>query len=94
MKVIGPRNEGLKKIVPPHKAELSRIVSAANPTLRLMILFAASTGARAGEQWAARWGDVDFDKTQLRISRRVDAYGEEGSQRLLPECGLFRSQHS
>jgi integrase len=43
-----------------------------------MIFFAASTGARAGEQWAARWGDVDFEKAQLRISRRVDAYGEEG----------------
>jgi integrase len=78
VKVIGPRNEGSKKIVPPHKAELSRIVSAANPILRLMILFAASTGARAGEQWAVRWGDVDFDKAQLRISRRVDAYGEVG----------------
>ena len=78
VKVIGPRNEGSKKIVPPHKAELSRIIDAANRSLRLMLLFAASTGARAGEQWAARWGDVDFDKAQLRISRRVDAYGEEG----------------
>jgi integrase len=78
VKVIGPRDEGSKKIVPPHKAELSRIIGAAGPGLRLMILFAASTGARAGEQWAARWGDVDFDKAQLRISRRVDAYGEEG----------------
>jgi integrase len=80
VKVIGPRNEGSKKIVPPDKAELSRIVGATNPTLRLMILFAASTGAgaRAGEQWAARWGGVDFENAQLRISRRVDAYGEEG----------------
>jgi integrase len=78
IKVIGPRNEGSRKIVPPDKAELSRIIAAASPALRLMILFAASTGARAGEQWAARWGDVDFEKAQLRISRRVDAYGEEG----------------
>ena len=78
VKVIGPRNEGSKKIVPPHKAELNRIIGEANPILRLMIFFAASTGARAGEQWAARWGDVDFEKAQLRISRRVDAYGEEG----------------
>ncbi len=53
VKVIGPRNEGSKKVVPPNKAELNRVVSAANPALRLMILFAASTGARAGEQWAA-----------------------------------------
>jgi integrase len=79
IRVIGPRNEGSKKIVPPDKAELSRIIGAANPSLRLMILFAASTGARAGEQWATRWGDVDFEKAQLRINRRVDAYGEEGS---------------
>jgi integrase len=44
-----------------------------------MVLFAASTGARAGEQWAARWADVDLDKSALHISRRVDAYGEEGA---------------
>ena len=78
VKVIDPRNEGSKKIVPPHKAELNRTIGEASPILRQMILFAASTGAKAGEQWAARWGDVDFDKAQLRISRRVDAYGEEG----------------
>jgi integrase len=78
VKVIGPRNEGSKKIVPPDKAELSRIIVAASPALRLMILFAASTGARAGEQWAARWSDVDFDKAEFHISRRVDAYGELG----------------
>lgn len=28
---------------------------------------------------AARWQDVNFDKGELRISRRVDAYGEEGA---------------
>ena len=44
-----------------------------------MLIFAASTGARAGEQWATRWGDVNFDKGELRISRRVDAYGDEGA---------------
>ena len=44
-----------------------------------MLLFAATTGARAGEQWAARWRDVDFVKHELRITRRVDVYGEEGA---------------
>jgi integrase len=78
VRVIGPRDEGSKKIAPPSKAELSRIIAEANPAMRLMILFAASTGARAGEQWAARWSDVDFDKAQLHICRRVDAYREEG----------------
>jgi integrase len=78
IRVIGPRDEGSKKIVPPAKAELRRIIEAADPGLRLMIIFAASTGARAGEQWATRWADVDLDRGELRISRRVDTYGEEG----------------
>jgi integrase len=78
VKVIGPRNEGSKKIVSPKKEDLRKLINAANPKLRLMILFAASTGARAGEQWAARWSDLDFDKAEFHISRRVDAYGEEG----------------
>jgi hypothetical protein len=43
------------------------------------LLFAASTGARAGEQWAIRWRDVNFDKGELQISRRVDVYGDEGA---------------
>ena len=49
------------------------------PDLRLMILFAASTGCRAGELWAVRWYDVDFAAGELRIRRRVDAYGDEGA---------------
>jgi integrase len=78
VRVIGPRDEGSKKIVPPSKAALLAIINEADEGLRLMIIFAASTGARAGEQWAARWADVDLDRGELRISRRVDAYGEEG----------------
>jgi integrase len=79
VKVIGPRGEGSTRIVPPSKEALRTILAAADPDLRLMLLFAASTGARAGEQWAARWKDVDLDKCEFRISRRVDAYGEEGA---------------
>jgi len=75
VKVIGPPKSRIKE---DSAATQSGVIGVANPILRLMILFAASTGARAGEQWAARWGDVDFEKAQLRISRRVDAYGEEG----------------
>jgi integrase len=44
-----------------------------------MLLFAAATGARAGEQWATRWRDVDLENGKLNISHRVDAYGEEGA---------------
>ena len=47
-----------------------------------MLIFAASTGARAGEQWATRWQDVDFDRGELDISRRVDAlWRRRGTQK-------------
>jgi integrase len=78
-RVIGPRDEGSKKIVPPSKKDVRTILDAAEEDLRLMLLFAASTGARAGEQWAARWRDIDLDNDELHIGRRVDAYGEEGA---------------
>jgi integrase len=78
-RVIGARDEGSKKIVPPSKKDMRTILDAADEGLRLMLLFAASTGARAGEQWAARWRDVDLENGKLHIGRRVDAYGEEGA---------------
>jgi integrase len=77
-RVIGPRDEGAKKIAPPSKEDMRVVLDAASDDLRLMLLFAATTGARAGEQWA-RWRDVDLDDGALNISRRVDAYGEEGA---------------
>lgn len=79
IKVIGPRGEGSKKITPPSKDDMRALIDAASEELRLMLLFAASTGARAGEQWATRWRDVNFDKGELHISRRVDVYGDEGT---------------
>jgi integrase len=78
VRVIGARGEGSKRIMPPSKEDMGRLIEAAPEDLRLMLRFAASTGARAGEQWAARWADVDLDRGECKISRRVDAYGEEG----------------
>jgi integrase len=78
IRVIGPRGEGSEKIVPPSKEDMRKVIDAASDEIRLMLRFAASTGARAGEQWAARWFDVNFAKEELQIQRRVDAYGEEG----------------
>ena len=79
IRVIGPRDEGSKKITPPPKKDVRTMLDAADEDFHLMLLFAASTGARAGEQWATRWRDVDLDNGKLNISRRVDAYGEEGA---------------
>jgi integrase len=55
------------------------LLDTADEDLRPMLSFAASTGVRAGEQWAMRWQDVDLDSSRLTIGRRVDAYGEEGA---------------
>lgn len=78
LKVIGSRGEGSKKIRPPSKVDMRAILDAAEDDLRFMVLFAASTGVRAGEQWALRWGDVNDATGVLSVERRVDAYGEEG----------------
>jgi integrase len=78
-RVIGTRDEGTKKIAPPSKEDMRVLLDAADEDLRFMLLFAASTGARAGEQWAARWQDVDLENGTFAIVRRVDAYGEEGA---------------
>jgi integrase len=78
-RVIGPRDEGSKKIVPPSKTDMGAILSGADKDFRIKLIFAASTGVRAGEQWAIRWRDVDLEKGQLHIGRRVDAYREEGA---------------
>jgi integrase len=77
-RVIGPRDEGSKKIIPPSKADMSAVLNGADEDFRVKLTFAASTGVRAGEQWAARWRDVDLEGRQLHIGRRVDAYREEG----------------
>jgi integrase len=79
IRVIGPRDEGSRKIIPPSKEVVRGMLDAASEDLRLMLLFAATTGARAGEQWATRWRDVDLENRKLNISHRVDAYGEEGA---------------
>jgi integrase len=78
-RVIGSRDEGSKKIVPPSKEDMRAVLAAATVDFGVMLIFAATTGARAGEQWATRWRDVDLDNGKLNISRRVDAYGEEGA---------------
>jgi integrase len=77
VKIIGTRGEGSKKIMPPSKDAMRALIDAADDDLRLMLVFAASTGARAGEQWAARWRDID--KVEFHITRRVDVYGDEGA---------------
>ena len=57
---------------------MKAILDNADDSLMFLVLFAASTGLRAGEQWASSWRDVDADDAMLNIERRVDSYGEVG----------------
>jgi integrase len=60
-----------KRVSVPPKEAIRGLLGAADAT------FAAFTGARASEQWAARWRHVDFTARELTIETRVDAYGDE-----------------
>jgi integrase len=79
VRVIGPRDEGSERVTPPSKEAVRALLDAADEDTRLMVQFAVATGARAGEQWAIRWRDLDLDNGRLNISRRVDAYRDEGA---------------
>jgi integrase len=77
IKVISRRDEGSKKIVPPSKEAMRRLIEAADEDFRVKLVFASATGVRAGELHALRWHHIDFDQGEVKIEARVDAYGEE-----------------
>jgi integrase len=46
-------------------------VERANPTLGVLLRVAALTGARRGELCALRWGDLDVERSTLKIHRSL-----------------------
>lgn len=77
VKVIGRRDEGAKKIVPPAKAALKALLDVADADFRVKLIFAAASGVRAGELHALRWKHLDLEVGEATIEARVDAYGDE-----------------
>lgn len=77
VKVIGRRDEGARRIVPPSKEDVRRLIAAADEDFRVELVFASAAGVRAGELHALRWRHIDFEVGEVRIETRVDAYGEE-----------------
>ena len=77
VKVIGRRDEGARKIVPPTKEAIRALLAVADVDFRVKLAFASSTGVRAGELHALRWRHLDLGKAELTVETRVDAYGEE-----------------
>ncbi|HEX4077479.1 MAG TPA: site-specific integrase [Rhizomicrobium sp.] len=77
VKVIGRRDEGARKIVPPTKEALRALLAVADEDFRVKLIFASATGVRAGELHALRWHHLDLVKGEVKVEARVDAYGEE-----------------
>jgi len=77
VKVIGRRDEGSKKIVPPSKDAMRRLIEVADADFRVKLIVASATGMRAGEFHALRWRHVDLAAGEVTIETRVDAYGDE-----------------
>lgn len=75
--VIGRRDEGSKKIVPPSKEAMRAVMEVAGEDFRVKLIFASSTGVRAGEFHALRWRHVDFERAEVKIETRVDSYRDE-----------------
>lgn len=77
VKVIGRRDEGARKILPPTKEALRALLIVADEDFRVKLAFASATGVRAGELHALRWRHLDLAKGEVTVETRVDAYGEE-----------------
>jgi integrase len=77
VKVIGRRDEGARKIVPPTKEAMRALLTVADEDFRVKLAFASATGVRAGELHALRWRHLDFAKGEVKVETRVDAFGDE-----------------
>ena len=77
VKVIGRRDEGARKIIPPSKEDVKALMDAADPDFRVRLIVAGATGLRAGEFHALRWRHLDLAKAEMMVQARVDAYGNE-----------------
>lgn len=75
--VIGRRDEAARRIVPPTKETMRRLIEVADDDFRVQLVFAGATGLRAGELHALRWRHLDFAAGEVTVEARVDAYGEE-----------------
>lgn len=75
-----PPRVPVKELKPPSPEEVARLfqlASEANPRLAMLLVLAASTGARRGELLALRWTDVDLDGKVISIERGLILAGRE-----------------
>lgn len=75
-----PPRVPVKELRPPTPDEVARLFTLAgetNPRLAMLVVLAASTGARRGELLALRWSDVDLARNVLSIERGLILAGRE-----------------
>lgn len=77
VQVIASRADENRQIVPPSREIMRQLIELADERFRVILLFAASTGVRAGELHALRWRHINLDRKEVRIETRVDPYRDE-----------------
>lgn len=75
IKIRSRRDEQRQEIVIPSKEDIRTLLRAADVDFRDELLFAITTGTRAGEQRAATYADINFKTRMLTVNKRVDALG-------------------
>jgi len=55
--------------------EIERFLAASSPEFHPLFFTAIWTGAREGELFALKWGNVDFEKQRINIRQTYDSYG-------------------
>jgi integrase len=68
-----------------------QIAVVADPDFLVEIIFAAASGLRAGEHHALRWRHIGFNRREVDVETRVDAYNEEDVPSLPLACVACRS---
>ena len=63
----------------PLPGEIKAVLAASEGRLRTFLMAAVLTGMRASELRGLRWTDIDFDKAEITVRQRADAYQEIGS---------------
>jgi integrase len=68
VRLFGNRQRNGKKIVPPSRAQVERMIETARTQdAREAIRVAAAIGVRRGELFALRWSDLDFEKNTIHV---------------------------
>ncbi|MEE8241372.1 MAG: tyrosine-type recombinase/integrase [Nitrospirales bacterium] len=81
--IIKARNRDKEEVVAgvhfPTKDEARTMVEKVSDRWRPLIVTAILTGMRSSELRGLTWGDVDFDKREIRVRQRADKYNALGS---------------